>query len=78
MTKIQRTTTVEECVHNYPQTVRVFMKHGVKALVCGEPAWGTVEELLKNSGKSDDEIEEILKELNTAAEEGGTFNVGGF
>jgi len=54
------------------------MKHGVKALVCGEPAWGTVEELLKNSGKSDDEIEEILKELNTAAEEGGTFNVGGF
>jgi hypothetical protein len=48
--------------------VRVLLKRGIQCLVCGEPVWGTVEELARGAGLSDPGIDELLGELNSAAE----------
>ena len=65
MALITKDMLIEEVVTKYPQTVQVFVKHSIPALVCGDPVWGTVEEVvLKNNGN----LEEILKELNEVAE----------
>ncbi len=58
---------IEEVVTKYPQTVQVFIKHAIPALVCGDPVWGTVEEVVKENGG---DLELILKELNEVAEKG--------
>ncbi len=65
MALITKDMLIEEVVTKYPQTVQVFVRHSIPALVCGEPAWGTVEEVVR---KSNADLEQVLKELNEVAE----------
>lgn len=58
---------IEEVVTKYPQTVQVFIKYAIPALVCGDPVWGTVEEVVTENGG---DLQLILKELNEVAEKG--------
>ncbi len=65
MALITKDMLIEEVVTKYPQTVQVFVKHAIPALVCGDPVWGTVEEVVTENGG---DLEAILKELNEVAE----------
>lgn len=68
MAIVTREMTVEDLVDRHPTSVRVLLKRGIQCLVCGEPVWGTVEELARSAGLSDPGIEELLSELNTVLE----------
>lgn len=66
--RITRQMTVEALVDRHPRSVRVFLKRGIQCLVCGEPVWGTVEELARGAGLNESGIDELLSDLNTARE----------
>jgi len=67
MALITKDMLIEEVVTKYPQTVQVFIEHKIPALVCGDPVWGTVEEVVSENGG---DLELILKELNEVAKKG--------
>lgn len=54
-------TTVEELVLRYPETVAVFFKHGIPAISCGTPIWGTIGENARKYGVKDPE--RLLQDL---------------
>ncbi len=71
MRPVDRTTPVEALVE-IPGAVRLMIQEGLPCLICGEAAWGTVEELARDKGKSDEEIGRLLHELNRLAASGRT------
>lgn len=44
--KIQKTDTLESILEQYPKAVAFLQDEGVVCFICGEPAWGTLEEIL--------------------------------
>ncbi|MEO0140727.1 MAG: hypothetical protein ABIM88_04170 [candidate division WOR-3 bacterium] len=65
-TKINPNMSIEDVLLRWPSTAKVFVKWGMRAMVCGEPAWGTIRELAERSGVSD--LDGLCKELSEAAE----------
>ncbi len=61
---ITKETTIEELVTILPESVSYLMEHGIRALICGEPIWGTVEEIILSKGFSQEQLDKMLKELN--------------
>jgi iron-sulfur cluster repair protein YtfE (RIC family) len=66
-------STIEEVVVRYPDTVQVFFRHGIPAISCGAPIWGTIQENAEKYGVKD--LEALLKELNEIAEQQGGLSV---
>jgi hypothetical protein len=64
---VRRDTPVEDLLVSVPNVVRYLIERGLPCLVCGEPAWGSFEELARRSGKSDRDIETMLDEMNVLA-----------
>lgn len=64
--KITPDITVEELVEKYPGSVSILQKHGLVCIKCGEPVWGTLEELAKSKNLSDSEIQHIIDEIWSA------------
>jgi hypothetical protein len=64
MTRIERTTNIENLITEHPGTVRLMISHNVPCLVCGEPVWSTVEQSARDAGKTEEEIEVTIEELN--------------
>ena len=69
--KITPEMTVEEVITRWPQTIKVMIKFGIPALVCGEPLWGTIGENAEKYGVKD--IDKLIEELNKAAGESSLF-----
>lgn len=67
MTQIFRTTPVEDLVQ-LPGAVDFMVRNGLPCLVCGEPAWGTFEDVARSRGRSPEEIDLLLAELNRRIE----------
>jgi hybrid cluster-associated redox disulfide protein len=65
MDKIKKDMSVEDLIDAYPQTVQIFIRLGLPCLVCGEPFWGTVEELARKYNADPDQV---LKSLNEGLE----------
>lgn len=63
--EISRESVIEDVISKYPETVGVFIAFGMPCFVCGEPAWGTVGELMDRYNIA--EPEKVLQELNKAA-----------
>jgi hypothetical protein len=63
--KITRESVIEEVIAKYPDTVEVFIAFGMPCFVCGEPAWGTVGELMDRYNVT--EPEKVLARLNETA-----------
>ena len=55
-------TTVEELIEKNPKATEIFLRWGLPCLTCGEPFWGSIEELAKQS--QFERIDELLEELN--------------
>jgi len=56
--------TIEDLVETIPGSVRYFMEHGIKCIACGEPIWGTLEEVAKEKGFNDEDIRKFVCDLN--------------
>ena len=67
---------VEELVDRYPAAIEFLSRRGIVCIVCGEPAWGTLEQLARRKGIEDVEklAEELSKFLTEREAEEGTTN----
>lgn len=61
MDKITAQTSVEDVLKKYPTLVHVFIEHRLPCLVCGEPFWGTIEEL---SRQHHIDVKGLINKLN--------------
>ena len=64
MTSINNDTLVEDLVHAWPDGVSFFMQRGVKCIACGEPIWGSIGDLCRSKGMTDETVNEVLAEAN--------------
>ena len=51
---------IEDLVREYPEAIKVFTKHKMPCIICGEPLWGTIEE---NAIRYNVNLKELLKDL---------------
>lgn len=58
---ITRKSKIEDILRDYPEKAGIFVQMGIPCLVCGEPFWGTVEELCERYHA---DIDLLLKKLN--------------
>ncbi len=68
MEQITKNTYVEELLETKPLAVSYFLDKGIACLVCGEPFWGTIEELVLKKGYSQEQLEQFVEELNRLPE----------
>jgi methionine synthase II (cobalamin-independent) len=68
---IEKEILIEDLVSRLPKSVGYLMRKGIKCLACGEPVWGTLEEVARKKGFSDEEIAAFVRDLNELAEGGG-------
>lgn len=61
---ITKDIQIEDLVEKIPTSVSFLRKKGIVCVVCGEPAWGSLNDLAKQKGFSDETIEQIVTELN--------------
>jgi len=66
--KITPESTVEEIIVMCPDCVEVFFKHGIPAISCGTPIWGTLKENAEKYKVKD--LNALIKELNGVLEKG--------
>jgi hypothetical protein len=59
--KINKSETLEAVLEKYPQTVAFLQGKGVVCFVCGEPTWGTLEEIISKKGF---DVDSTIDELN--------------
>jgi len=52
-------------VEAYPATVRFLINQGLPCVVCGEPFWGSVEELASGKGWDDPAIDKLVADLQS-------------
>ncbi|MFH1011393.1 MAG: DUF1858 domain-containing protein [bacterium] len=53
---------VEEILETNPEAAQIFLRWGLPCLTCGEPFWGTIEELAKQYHF--DKLQDLLADLN--------------
>jgi len=53
---------IEDLVRDYPEVIGPLSELGIICIACGEPIWGTLEELVNK--KELNNLDEILDQLN--------------
>ncbi|MDY0254026.1 MAG: hypothetical protein RBR30_06395 [Tenuifilaceae bacterium] len=61
---ITKDILVEDLVEELPDSVLFLRERGLVCILCGEPVWGTLNELAKSKGFTDEQIDEIVDQLN--------------
>jgi len=61
---IAKDIQIEDLIEILPQAVSYLREKGIVCVVCGEPLWGSLNDLATQKGLSDESIEVIIKELN--------------
>ncbi len=56
--------SIEALLDRFPGSVRFLIERGLPCLVCGEPSWGTLEELAREKGWDDRAIAQLVEEMN--------------
>ncbi|HRX31079.1 MAG TPA: hypothetical protein P5349_04255 [Tenuifilaceae bacterium] len=62
--KVSKDTSIEDLVEKVPQSVIFLREKGIVCVVCGEPVWGSLYDVAKHKGFSDESIDDIVIELN--------------
>ncbi len=55
---------IEDLARELPGALEYLMKHGIRCLICGEPAWGTLETAAKEKGFQPEQIAVFVNDLN--------------
>ncbi|MBI5553535.1 MAG: iron-sulfur cluster assembly accessory protein [Candidatus Diapherotrites archaeon] len=66
---VDRTWTVGEIVATYPSAAEVMLAHGLHCVGCGVQYDETLEEGARGHGMDEAEIEQIVNEINSAAQD---------
>lgn len=53
---------IEDLVNEHPEVISPLAELGIVCIACGEPIWGTLEELVNKKGLIN--LDEILEKLN--------------
>jgi hypothetical protein len=61
---ITRDTNIEELVWAYQGFVGFLIQEGLPCVICGEPFWGSLEDLALQKGWDDDRIDKLVDRLN--------------
>jgi len=61
---ITKNINIEDLVNQFPLSVNFLREKGLVCILCGEPVWGTLDELAKQKGFSDENISALINELN--------------
>ncbi|NHB67692.1 DUF1858 domain-containing protein [Perlabentimonas gracilis] len=61
---ITKDILVEDLVEELPDSVIFLRERGLVCILCGEPVWGTLNELAKSKNFTDDQIDEVVVQLN--------------
>jgi len=64
---ITKDTPLGEVISKFPKTTGVFLKHGLHCIGCHVAYWETVEQGAAGHGMDKKKLEELLRDLNTAA-----------
>lgn len=64
MKRIEPTTTIEDLVEHVPGIVSYLIDQGLPCIVCGQPVWGTLEEMAREKGRSEQEISRLIADMN--------------
>ncbi len=52
---------VEDLIEKYPELDAFLIRRGIRCVVCGEPVWGTIGELIESKNM---DVDEVLAEVN--------------
>lgn len=65
--EINRQMLVEDLIREYHFASRFLSDRGLQCIICGEPVWGTLEELALDKNYNEQQINELVSDLNQAA-----------
>jgi len=65
--EITRHLPVEELISSYPFAIRLLSDRGLQCILCGEPVWGTIEELAFDKNYTEEEIDKLIEDLKREA-----------
>ena len=57
---------IEDLVEEHPEVISPLAELGVVCIACGEPVWGTLEELVNSKGLN---IKSIIEKINQIIED---------
>ncbi len=63
MKTANRESLVEELVKANPEVVRFLILEGLPCVICGEPFWGSLEELAQQKGWNDSQINNLIEKM---------------
>jgi hypothetical protein len=62
--QITKSSTIEDIVAINSGFVEFLSIHGIRCIRCGEPIWGTLEEVALQKGYSQEQIQDFVDEMN--------------
>lgn len=65
---ISRDTDIEDIVNDYPELIGPLKDYGITCIMCGEPVWGTLDEITKL--KNVQNLDEIVDTMNNIIKKG--------
>ena len=71
MTAIKKDMTIGKIVEDYPQSVEVFLRHGLMCFGCAVARFENLEQGATAHGIN---VEELVKDLNAAVPQAGASN----
>lgn len=63
MEGVNRQSRVEELVEANREVVRFLIMEGLPCVICGEPFWGTLEELAQQKRWDDARIDQLVEKM---------------
>ena len=61
MLPLPKETWMEDALRDFPHVSSFLRERGVICVMCGEPVWGTLEEVIKEKNL---DVEAIMTEMN--------------
>jgi len=63
MEAVSRESLIEELVKANPEVVRFLIMEGLPCVICGDPFWGSLEELARQKGWDDAQIDSLVEKM---------------
>lgn len=67
--EITKDMTIGEVVMRYPASAEVLINEGIHCVGCGAAHFETIEEGLMGHGRTEDEIQKIIEEMNASIDQ---------
>src|SRR3989344_2866968 len=66
---ITKDMTISEVIEKYPSTIETLLMTGVHCIGCHVSYFETLEQGMKGHGMTDEEIDDVIKEMNNVVKE---------